>query len=117
MKTEGFTRVLWLACWLRKLEIWVHSLLTEDTSKTEDRLYSFCRRGFLFSREEESDFVSGRCGRRIEDTPKTESRCYWFCRWGYLFNREEKSDSGCLGDVEERFVHGLRFLKVSRMMV
>ena len=63
MKTEGYTRVLWLVCWLRKLEIRVHSLLTEDTSKTEDRLYRFCRRGFLFSREEKSDFVSRRCGR------------------------------------------------------
>ena len=93
------------------MEIWVHFLLTEDTSKTEGSLYSFCRRGFLFSREEESDFVSGICRRRIEDTPKTESRCHWFRRRGYLFNREEKSDSGHLGDVEERFVHGLRFLK------
>ena len=93
------------------MEIGVHSLLTGDTSKTEDRLYSFCRQGCLFSREEETDFVSGICGRRIEDTPKTESRRHWFRRRGYLFNREEKSDSGLLGDMEERFVHGLRFFE------
>ena len=72
----------------------VHFLLTEETSKTEDRLYSFCRRGFWFSREGKSDFVSGRRGSMFEDTSKTESRRCWF-RWrGDFFNREEKSDSG-----------------------
>ena len=35
----GYIRVLWLVCWFRKMEIWVHSLLTEDISKTEDSLY------------------------------------------------------------------------------
>ena len=57
MKTEGFTRVPWLACWLRKLGIWVHSLLTEDTSKTEDRLYRFCRRGRFCSAEKKSQIL------------------------------------------------------------
>ena len=49
-----------------------------------------------------------------EDTSKTESRRYRFCRRGDLFNREEKSDSGFLGDVEERFVQGLRFFEKFR---
>ena len=101
----------WLVCWPRELEIWVQSLLVEVTSKTE----KIFKDGWLvcWSIKLET-WVSISTS---EDTSKTESRRYWFCRRGYLFNREEKSDSGCLGDVEDRFVQGPRFWKVLRTMV
>ena len=37
----------------------------EDTSKTESRRCWFCRRGYLFNREEKSDSGFRRCGRMV----------------------------------------------------
>ena len=99
MKTEKIFKEGWLVCWSIKLETWVSSLTGEDTSKTESRCYRFCRRGYLFNREEKSDsgfyetwknglcmvYDSGRFrGRWFERVRQICNKVIWFRCGGFL---------------------------------